>query len=106
MGVGGSTLRKMCQTYKCHISICGAGSRKSPKEEADLLRSGDPRYNHLACPLHAEVSTTGPPHLAYSRLGQILTLLHKIITVVRIFKIPSLITDDDIIPCCVSGRTF
>ncbi|KAI6204018.1 hypothetical protein M3Y94_00623900 [Aphelenchoides besseyi] len=49
LGVGGSTLRKMCQT-------------------------------HLACPLHAEISTTGPPHLAYSRLGQILTLLHRIIT--------------------------
>jgi hypothetical protein len=54
MGVGGSTLRKMCQTYKCHISICGTGSRKNPKEEQELLRSGETRYNHLACPLHAE----------------------------------------------------
>lgn len=86
MGVGGQTLKKMCQTYKCHISICGSGSRKNAKEEQDLLRSGDSRYNHLACPLHAEVSTTGPPHLAYTRLGQILTLLHKIITIVRKIK--------------------
>ncbi|KAI6218954.1 KH domain-containing, RNA-binding, signal transduction-associated protein 2 [Aphelenchoides besseyi] len=80
LGVGGSTLRKMCQTYKCHISISGAGSRKNPRDEQELLRSGDHRYSHLACPLHAEISTTGPPHLAYSRLGQILTLLHRIIT--------------------------
>jgi hypothetical protein len=92
MGVGGNTLRKMCQTYKCHISICGSGSRKNPKEEADLLRSGDPRYNHLACPLHAEVSTTGPPHLAYTRLGQILSLLHKIITVVSYFCVSLVFT--------------
>lgn len=87
MGVGGSTLRKMCQTYKCHISICGAGSRKNPKEETELLRSGDSRHNHLACPLHAEVSTTGPPYMAYTRLGQILTLLNKIITVVSFWSI-------------------
>ncbi|KAI6216272.1 KH domain-containing protein [Aphelenchoides fujianensis] len=80
LGVGGQTLRKMCQTYKCHISICGSGSRKNPMEEADLLASGDPRYLHLACPLHAEISMTGSPHQAYTRLGQILTLLQRLIT--------------------------
>ncbi|KAI6225479.1 KH domain-containing, RNA-binding, signal transduction-associated protein 2 [Aphelenchoides fujianensis] len=80
LGVGGQTLQKICQTYKCHISICGSGSRKNPIEEADLLASGDPRYSHLACPLHAEISTTGSPQQAYTRLGQILTLLQRLIT--------------------------
>ena len=79
MGVGGQTLRRMCLVYKCHVSICGAGSRKDPKEEEELLRTGDPRHNHLSCPLHAEISTVGPPHIAYTRLGQILSLLNRII---------------------------
>jgi len=78
-GVGGATLKKVCQVYKCRISIAGSGSRKNSEEERRLLDSGDPSFAHLSCPLHAEVSTCAPPHLAYTRLSQVLILFHKLI---------------------------
>ncbi|CAD5205381.1 unnamed protein product [Bursaphelenchus okinawaensis] len=76
MGAGGSTLKLICTKYKTAISVCGAGSRKDPKDEERLLQTGDPQYQHLNFPLHAEITTTGPPHLAYSRVADVLTILH------------------------------
>jgi hypothetical protein len=78
-GVGGATLKKVCQVYKCRISIAGSGSRKNPEEERRLLESGDPNFAHLSCPLHAEISSVGPTYLAYTRLANLLTLFHKLI---------------------------
>jgi len=86
LGIGGATLQQICQTYECQIGIAGAGSRRNAKEERDMLESGDPRYIHLNCPLHAEVSVSGEPHLVYNRLAKILLLVYKIITISESFE--------------------
>jgi len=85
-GMGGATLKKVCQLYKCRISISGAGSRKDPEEEHRLLESGDPNFSHLNCPLHAEIFSAGPAHLAHTRLANLLTLFHKLIYVKEKFE--------------------
>jgi len=86
IGNDGKTLQQICKTYKCRISVAGAGSTKNTDEELRLLYSGDPRYAHFNCPLHAEISTSGSTPLAYARLSQLLALFHKLVTVKEPFE--------------------
>lgn len=43
------------------------------------MNSGDPQYAHFASPLHVQVSTIGPAHLAYMRVAHVMKIFHKLL---------------------------
>lgn len=87
LGHNGSTMEKICNTYKCTIKLCGAGSSNNPANEFNLYHSGDPQYQHYNMPLHMIISIKGTPLSAYERFYKLLNMVLCIINMVCFLRL-------------------
>uniref|UniRef100_A0A914DEH3 K Homology domain-containing protein n=1 Tax=Acrobeloides nanus TaxID=290746 RepID=A0A914DEH3_9BILA len=79
LGAKGGTVRNIMDKFKCNVTILGAHSTRDRQKEVELLNSGDPQFAHFASPLHVQVSTTGPAHLAYMRVAHVMKVFNKLL---------------------------
>uniref|UniRef100_A0AC35FKY5 K Homology domain-containing protein n=1 Tax=Panagrolaimus sp. PS1159 TaxID=55785 RepID=A0AC35FKY5_9BILA len=79
IGNRGTTLHNLGKAFKCHINLCGEGSSRDRKKEANLFGSNDEKYMHYGLPMYIQISTIARPHVAHMRIAGFLNVLHKLL---------------------------
>lgn len=68
IGPKGGTLKALSQSTGCKFSIYGKGSTWESGKEEELLKSGDPKYQHLLEELHVMIECYAPGLDAFNRV--------------------------------------
>jgi KH domain-containing RNA-binding signal transduction-associated protein 3 len=66
-------MKRLQEDTMTKMAVLGRGSMRDRRQEEQLRRSGDPKFNHLSEELHVEITAFAPPAEAYARVAYALT---------------------------------
>jgi len=65
LGPRGNTLKRLQAATRSRMSVLGKGSSKNKSEEEDLIKSEDPKHQHLKETLHVKIDVEAPSNEAH-----------------------------------------
>lgn len=80
IGPKGNTLKAIQSCTQTKISVLGKGSTRDRKKEEELLKTGEPKYEHFNEPLHVKVQIDAPKSEAHDRLANVFEEINKCLT--------------------------
>ncbi|XP_039270825.1 uncharacterized protein LOC120345439 [Styela clava] len=83
IGPGGSTMKGIQEVTGTKIAVLGKGSvrERDRKKAEELHAQNDPKYAHLAYPLHVHISAYAPLPQAYISIGRACAEIQKLLVI-------------------------